>query len=222
MDEWVPPGHLARVVDAVVTRLDLRAVRARYHQAGAGAPPYDPALLLRVLIYGYLTQRISSRKMARACAEDLPMLWLARGERPRHSVLATFRAQCAPEIPGWMAQVVLLATELGLVGWQLGAVDGSKIHADASQHKALSYQRMQAVFRQGVFPSFSAENSPSAGGRPWGIVARGRRCAATRYGGRDGDEAGTRVAHSVSTRAAISQSVRSRGTSVVRAQVRRS
>ncbi|MDA8198370.1 MAG: IS5/IS1182 family transposase, partial [Thermaerobacter sp.] len=54
MDEWIPPGHLARVVDAVVTRLDLRAVRARYHQAGAGAPPYDPALLLRVLIYGYL------------------------------------------------------------------------------------------------------------------------------------------------------------------------
>jgi transposase len=145
MDEWIPPGHLARVVDATVARLDLRAVHARYHQAGAGAPPYDPALLLRVLIYGYLTQRLSSRKMARACEEDLPMLWLARGERPRHSVLAAFRAQCAAEIPGWMAQVVLLATELGLVGWQLGAVDGSKIHADASKHQAMSYQRMQEV-----------------------------------------------------------------------------
>lgn len=148
MDEWIPAGHLARVVDALVARLDLRAVQARYHQTGAGAPPYDPALLLRVLLYGYLTQRISSRKMARACEEDLPMLWLARGERPRHSVLATFRAQCAPEIPGWMAQVVLVAMELGLVGWQLGAVDGSKIHADASKYKAMSYQRMQAVVPQ--------------------------------------------------------------------------
>lgn len=120
IDEWIPAGHLARVVDAVVARLDLRAVLARYHQAGAGAPPYDPALLLRVLIYGHLTQRVSSRKMARACEEDLPMLWLARGERPRHSVLAAFRARCAAELPGWMAQVVLVATDQGLGDWQLG------------------------------------------------------------------------------------------------------
>jgi len=148
-------------------RLDLRTVHARYHQAGAGAPTYDPALLLRVLIYGYLTQRLSSRKMARACEEDLPMLWLARGARPRHSVLAAFRAQCAAEIPGWMAQVVLLATELGLVGWQLGAVDGAKIHADASKHNAMSYQRMQEVV-----PKLKAEIAALVAASPPVLPAR--------------------------------------------------
>jgi transposase len=83
MDEWIAAGHLARVVDATVARLDLRTVHARYHQAGAGAPPYDPALLLRVLIYGYLTQRLSSRKMARARSEarwfGAGAPWLGRG-----------------------------------------------------------------------------------------------------------------------------------------------
>lgn len=148
MDEWLTPDHLARAVSQAVAGLDLTGVETPYHQSGPGAPPYDPALVLRVLIYGYLTQRLSSRRMAQACREDLPMMWLARGLQPRHTVLAAFRAQHADQIPRWMAQVVMACTAAGWVGWQLGAVDGSKIQANASKHKAMSYARMKALVPQ--------------------------------------------------------------------------
>lgn len=145
VDEWIPRGHLARVIDEAVDWLDLSAVEATVHGAGAGAPAYHPKTLLKLLTYGYLTQRFSSRRISGACREDLAMMWLARLEQPKHSAIADFRRRHVDDLPGWMAQVVLLCVDLGMVGLRLGAIDGTKLKADASKHKAMSYARMQEV-----------------------------------------------------------------------------
>ena len=152
VDEWVPPGHLARVVDEAIDLLDLSAAEAAFHTTGAGAPAYPPKLLLKRLTYGYLTQRFGSRRISSACREDLALMWRARLQQPQHSVLAAFRTQHAEDLPGWMAQVVLVCLDLGLVGLKLGALDGSKFQADASKHQAMSYQRMQEAL-----PALEAE-----------------------------------------------------------------
>ncbi len=120
VDDWIASHHLVRVIDR------------------AGAPAYAPKMLLKLLAYGYLTQRFSSRRISQACQEDLGFMWLARLEHPHHSVLAAFRQQHVAELPEWLAQVILLCMDLGMVGWKL---DGSKIHSDASKHKAMSYGR---------------------------------------------------------------------------------
>lgn len=143
VDEWIPPGHMARIIDEAIDLLDLSAVELTYHADGAGAPAYPPQLLLKLLTYGYMTQRFSSRRISGACREDLAMMWLARLQQPKHSAVADFRRKHIEEIPGWMAQIVLLCVDLGMVGFHLGALDGSKITADASKHKAMSYQHMK-------------------------------------------------------------------------------
>ena len=145
VDEWLPAEHLARVIDQAIDVLDLSAVEATVHQTGAGAPAYHPKTLLKLFTYGYLTQRFSSRRISAACREDLAMMWLARLEQPKHSALAEFRRRHVDDLPGWMAQIVLLCADLGMVGLRLGAIDGTKLKADASKHKAMSYARMQEV-----------------------------------------------------------------------------
>ena len=152
VDEWLPAGHMARIVDEAVELMDLSQAEATFHQTGAGAPAYPPKTLLKLLTYGYLTQRFSSRRMSTACREDLAMMWLARLEQPKHSAIADFRKRHVEDIPGWMAQIVLLCADLGMVGFRLGAIDGSKLQADASKHKAMSYERMQEAI-----PALEAE-----------------------------------------------------------------
>ena len=136
---------MVRIIDRVVDTLDLSSVEATFHTAGAGAPAYPPKMLLKLFVYGYLTRRFSSRGISQACREDLGFMWLARLEQPKHSVLAAFRLCHVTDLPQWLAQVIALCGELGMVGWQLGAVDGSKFRADASKHKAMSYGRMKEV-----------------------------------------------------------------------------
>jgi len=148
VDDWIGPDHLARVVDQVVDAWDLSDVEAAFHDQGPGAPAYPPKLLLKLFAYGYLTHRFSSRRISLACREDLGVMWLARLEQPKHSVISTFRQQHVDELPEWLAQVVLLGVEAGMVGWKLGAVDGTKIHADASKHQAMSHGRMTTVIPQ--------------------------------------------------------------------------
>lgn len=152
VDEWVPAGHMARIINEAVDLMELSDVEATFHATGAGAPAYHPKALLKVLTYGYMTQRFSSRRMSTACREDLAMMWLAQLEQPQHSTIADFRKRHVDDIPGWMAQIVVLCADLGMVGFRLGAIDGSKLQADASKHKALSYQRMQEVL-----PALEAE-----------------------------------------------------------------
>ncbi len=102
VDEWLPPGHLARVVAEAVEGLDLTAAESVFHQKGSGASAYPPKLLLSLLIYGYLTQRFSSRRISQACREDLAFLWLSQMTQPKHSTLAAFRSNTATIFPdGW-------------------------------------------------------------------------------------------------------------------------
>ena len=145
VDDLIDPDHMVRIIDRVVDTLDLSSVEATFHTAGAGAPAYPPKMLLKLFVYGYLTRRFSSRGISQACREDLGFMWLARLEQPKHSVLAAFRLCHVTDLPQWLAQVIALCGELGMVGWQLGAVDGSKFRADASKHKAMSYGRMKEV-----------------------------------------------------------------------------
>jgi len=93
------------VIHEAIDLMDLSAIEGMFHVAGAGAPAYPPKMLLKLLTYGYMTQRFSSRRISAACREDLGMMWLAQMENPKHSVLADFR-QCHVEaIPGWVAQI---------------------------------------------------------------------------------------------------------------------
>ena len=145
VDDLIGPDHMVRIIDRVVDDLDLLPVEATFHTAGAGAPAYPPKMLLKLFVYGYLTRRFSSRAISQACREDLGFMWLARLEQPKHSVLAAFRQCHVTDLPQWLTQVIAICGELGMVGWQLGAMDGSKFRADASKHKAMSYGRMKEV-----------------------------------------------------------------------------
>ena len=145
VDELIGPDHMVRIIDQVVDTLDLSPVEATFHTTGVGAPAYPPKMLLKLFAYGYLTHRFSSRRISQACREDLGFMWLARLEQPKHSVLAAFRQRHVTDLPQWLAQLIARCVDLGMVGWQLGAVDGSKFQADASKHKAMSYGRMKEV-----------------------------------------------------------------------------
>jgi transposase len=141
--DWLPPGHLAYYISDVVDQFDLTAFVEEYAAPdGKGAPPYHPALLLKVLVYGYATGVFSARKLARKCIEDVAFRFLAAQQTPDFRTLIKFRRRHLDRFQALFVQVVEFARELGLV--QLGhlSIDGTKVKANASKHKAMSYQRM--------------------------------------------------------------------------------
>jgi transposase len=135
--------HLAYYLSDTVDALDLSAFHARYAGGGPRNQPFDPAMMVKILLYGYATGVFSSRKIARKLHEDVAFRVLAAGNYPKHRTICDFRALHLAELAALFVQVVQLAKECGLV--QLGtiAVDGTKIKANASRHKAMSYQRMR-------------------------------------------------------------------------------
>ena len=139
----LPPEHLARFIADVVAQLDLRAIYQQY--SDQGAPPYAPEVLLGLLFYGYATGVFSSRKIERATYEVLPFRYIAGDMHPDHDTIAHFRRQHLAELKELFVQILLIAQEMGHL--QLGNVslDGSKIHADASKSKAVSYKRLLAI-----------------------------------------------------------------------------
>lgn len=142
LNDWLPDGHLARTVDALVEdTLDLSAVLASY-VGERGFPPYDPRLMLKVLIYGYATGTTSSRRLARACEEDVAMRFLAANQTPDHRSIAKFRKRHLVAFEDLFVQVLQIAARAGLVSLGRVALDGSKVRANASRHKAMSYGRM--------------------------------------------------------------------------------
>lgn len=143
--QWVPQGHLAHFIADSVEQLDLGALYRRYEQRqdGRGQLAYEPRLMLKVLIYGYATGIFSSRKIARAIDELVPMRFLAAGNRPSHRTIARFREENLKEFGALFVQVVRIARAAGLVSMGTLAVDGSKMKANASKHKAMSYGRMK-------------------------------------------------------------------------------
>ena len=136
----LPPDHLARFIVRVILMLDVSAIYAKYSDEGGEA--YAPELLLGLLFYGYATGVFSSRKIEKATYESIPFRFLAGGWHPDHDTIANFRKTFLPEIAELFVQVLVIAHELGVLKLGNISVDGSKIHADASKSKAVSYKRL--------------------------------------------------------------------------------
>ena len=140
--EWVPEGHLAHHVSDLVDALDLGAFYAPYKGDGRRNSPYDPRMMVKVLIYAYGTGTFSSRKMAGKLEEDIAFRMLAAGNFPQHRTLCEFRRRHLKDFQAVFAEVVCLARGMGLVGFGRVSVDGTKVRANASKRKAMSYGRM--------------------------------------------------------------------------------
>lgn len=145
LQEWLPEDHLAHYISDTIDALDLRAFYERYEGGGARNQPFHPAMMVKVLVYGYATGVFSSRKIAKKLHEDVAFRLLAAGNFPKHRTICDFRALHLQELAQLFVQVVKLARECGLVKLGTIAVDGTKLKANASKHKAMSYLRMQAA-----------------------------------------------------------------------------
>jgi len=144
--EWLPEGHLALFVSDVVDALDLSAIFRVYEQGdGRGQPPYAPALMVKLLVYAYCTGQPSSRKIERATYEDVAYRVLAADQHPDHASMADFRKRHLAALANLFVQVLRLCQAAGLVKLGHVALDGTKIKANASKHKAMSYGRMAAA-----------------------------------------------------------------------------
>ena len=143
LGDVLSPDHLARFIVDVVAQLNLSKLYSQY--SDQGAPPYAPEILLGLLFYGYATGVFSSRKVEKATYEVLPFRFIAGDMHPDHDTIATFRKQFLNELKDLFVQILLIAQEMGHL--QMGSVslDGSKIHADASKSKAVSYKRLLAI-----------------------------------------------------------------------------
>lgn len=145
LQDWLPQGHLAYFINDTVERLELSAFHARYAGGGPRNQPFHPAMMVKVLVYAYATGVFSSRKIARKLSEDVAFRVLAADNFPAHRTIRDFRALHLAEFTELFVQVVRLAREMGLVKLGTIAVDGTKIKANASRHKAMSYARMQGT-----------------------------------------------------------------------------
>jgi transposase len=144
LGEWLPEDHLARFVAELVDEvLDLRPILASYTER-RGFPPYDPRLMVRLLIYGYTTGVRSSRAIERKCVDDVAFRYLAAGAGPDYRSIARFRARHLEALAGIFTQSLHLAQKLGMVKMGRVALDGTKLAANASRHKAMSYGRLVA------------------------------------------------------------------------------
>src|SRR3954451_5202429 len=146
VDEWLPEKHLARFVVEVIDSLDLRAMSGSYR--GSGSASYPPSLLLGVLVYGYATGVFSRRKLERATYDSVAFRFIAANQHPDHDTIATFRRRFLQEIEGMFVQVLEVAREMGLLRMGTVALDGTKIHANASRHSALSYEHAGRIEAQ--------------------------------------------------------------------------
>jgi len=144
LQDWLPEGHLARFVSDVVDELDLSAIYEEYEQGdGRGYPPYHPVMMTKLVVYGYCTGRFSSRQIERLTYEDVGFRCLAADQHPDHDTVAFFRERHLGALSGLFLQVLRLCREAGLVKLGHVAVDGTKVLANASKHKAMSYDRME-------------------------------------------------------------------------------
>ena len=142
LDEWLDEDDEARFVSEVVDDvLDLTGVYASYESA-AGAPPYDPRMMLKLLLFAYSTGVTSSREVERRCKRDIGFRWLSGNQAPDYRSLARFRRRHLGVLPGLFAQVLQVCAQAGLVRLGRVALDGTKLHANASKHKAMSYDRI--------------------------------------------------------------------------------
>ena len=146
---WLPEGDLALFVSDVVDELDLSAIYAAYDRGeGRGQPPYHPAMMVKLLLYGYCIGTASSRKIERATYRDVAFRVLAGDQHPDHDSIAEFRKRHLEALAALFVQVLRLCQATGLVKLGHVALDGTKIKANASKHKAMSYARMEETERR--------------------------------------------------------------------------
>jgi transposase len=146
VDEWLPQRHLARFVVEVVDGLDLSAMSKSYR--GSGSASYHPAVLLSLLVYGCASGVFSSRKLERATYDSVAFRFIAANDHPDHDTIATFRRRFLKEIEALFVKILLLAREMGVLKMGTVALDGTKIHANASRHSALSYEHAGKIEAQ--------------------------------------------------------------------------
>ena len=142
LDDWLPEDHTARfIAEAVEELLDLSEIYASYESA-AGAPPYDPRLMLKLVLYGYATGVTSSREMERRCSVDVAFRWLSANAAPDYRSISRFRRRHLAALEALFVQVLTLCAEAGLLSLGRVALDGTKLRASASRHKAMSHDRL--------------------------------------------------------------------------------
>jgi len=146
--DWLPENHLAYLVSDVVDNLDLSAMDAVYGNEKRGQPPYDPQMMTKVLVYGYCVGVFSSRRIERRLVEDIAFRVLAAGNQPNFRTLSDFRKIHLKTLEGLFEQVLKITLEAGAMKIGRVALDGTKVKANASKHKAMSYDRMQEKEKQ--------------------------------------------------------------------------
>ena len=145
---WLPEGHLAHHVSDLVDGLDLTAFYGAYAGDGRRNAPYEPRMMVKVLLYAYATGVFSSRGIARRLEEDVAFRVLAAGNFPQHRTVCEFRRRHLEDFKALFVEVVRLAREFGLARFGKLSIDGTKVRASASKHKAMSYGRMQEEERR--------------------------------------------------------------------------
>jgi len=149
LQDWLPEKHLARFIADVTEQLDLSKILADYtRRDGRGMAAYHPMMMVRVLLYGYCLGVVSSRKLERATYEDVAFRYLAADQHPDHDSIASFRQTHLQALAGLFIQALQLCEKAGLVKLGHVAIDGTKLKANASKHKAMSYDRMQEKEKQ--------------------------------------------------------------------------
>jgi transposase len=138
MDDWLPEGHLARFVVEIVGQLDLTAIKSAY--AGRGSKAHHPEMLLALLFYGYATGVFSSRKLEQATYDSVAFRYIAANDHPDHDTIASFRKRFLPELSSLFVQILLIAQQMGCLKLGKVSLDGTKIKANASKHRALSWK----------------------------------------------------------------------------------
>ena len=146
--DWLPESHLANFVSDVVDQLDLSIIEAVYEKDSRGQPPYNPKMMTKLLLYGYCVGIFSSRRIQRALVEDIPFRVLASGNEPDFRTISDFRKIHHFALQELFEQVLAMALKAGAIKIGRVALDGSKVKANASKHKAMSYDRMTKQEKQ--------------------------------------------------------------------------
>ncbi len=170
VDDWLPERHLARFVVEVLEQLDLSPFVKAYR--GSGSAAHHPSVLLGLLIYGYASGVYSSRKLERATYDSVAFRFIAANDHPAHDTIATFRRRFLTEIEQLFVEVLLLARQAGMLKLGTVALDGTKIHADASRHSALSWKRaceIEAQLRAEVAELMALAEAADAANVPDGM-----------------------------------------------------
>jgi len=146
LGDWLPEDHLSRFIVDIVDRFNFRHIFNGYK--GVDSTPYDPKMLLALLFYGYATGVFSSRKIEAATYDSVAFRFVAGNHHPDHDTISGFRKRFLSEVKAWFKEILLIGKELGIVKLGNIYIDGTKVQANASRHKAMSYEYIQKLEKQ--------------------------------------------------------------------------